>query len=54
MNENWKKMCTVQNIEDQYMSNEGILDILEIVIHVGDGIDASSENDRSTDTCEPG
>jgi hypothetical protein len=35
------------------MSNEGILDEgLEIVIHVGDDIDASSENDSSTDTVD--
>jgi hypothetical protein len=47
MNEDWKEWCAhVQNIEAQYMSNEGILDEgFEIVIHVVDDIDASSEND---------
>jgi hypothetical protein len=41
----------VQNIEAQYLSNEGILDEgLEIVIYVGDDIDARSENASSTDT----
>jgi hypothetical protein len=43
----------VQNIEVQYkyMSNDGILGKgLETVIHVGDDIDANSEDDSSTDT----
>jgi hypothetical protein len=44
-NEDWKKRCAHVHI-----SNEGILDErLEIVIHVGDDIDARSENYSSRD-----
>lgn len=47
MNKNWS---TCAKTEAQYMSNEGMLDGCQIITHVVDGIDISSENYRNTDT----